>query len=211
MRTVPLGVNVEGLRRRRRRSTRSPFTIGYFARVAPEKGLHNLAEAYRILRQERGLAAVAARRRGLHGRRPPGVSRRHPAIAGVVRGSADEFEYFGTVDRDSKARFLQSIDVLSVPSGYHEPKGLYLLEAMASGVPVVQPNHGAFPEMLRTHRRRSAGDARSGRRTSRTRSWSSGAIRRGPRRSARAAPQACARAYTIDQHGDGHARRLLAS
>jgi len=38
--------------------------------------------------------------------------------------------------------------VLSVPSGYREPKGLYLLEAMACGVPVVQPNHGAFPEMI---------------------------------------------------------------
>ena len=36
----------------------------------------------------------------------------------------------------------------SVPSGYHEPKGLYLLEAMACGVPVVQPNHGAFPELI---------------------------------------------------------------
>ncbi len=38
--------------------------------------------------------------------------------------------------------------MLSVPSPYHEPKGLYLLEAMACGVPVVQPNHGAFPEII---------------------------------------------------------------
>jgi glycosyltransferase involved in cell wall biosynthesis len=45
-------------------------------------------------------------------------------------------------------QFFHDIDVLSVPSGYHEPKGLYLLEAMACGVPVVQPNHGAFPEMI---------------------------------------------------------------
>jgi glycosyltransferase involved in cell wall biosynthesis len=44
--------------------------------------------------------------------------------------------------------FLRSIDVFSVPSPYAEPKGLYLLEAMASGVPVVSPRHGAFPEML---------------------------------------------------------------
>jgi len=40
------------------------------------------------------------------------------------------------------------VDVLSVPSPYVEPKGLYLLEAMASGLPVVQPRHGAFPEMI---------------------------------------------------------------
>jgi len=38
--------------------------------------------------------------------------------------------------------------VLSVPTTYHEPKGLFVLEALAAGVPVVQPAHGAFPEML---------------------------------------------------------------
>src|SRR5262249_53105263 len=27
-------------------------------------------------------------------------------------------------------------------------KGLYLLEAMACGIPVVQPPHGAFPEII---------------------------------------------------------------
>jgi glycosyltransferase involved in cell wall biosynthesis len=35
-----------------------------------------------------------------------------------------------------------------VPSPYAEPKGLYLLEALANGVPSVQPRHGAFPEVL---------------------------------------------------------------
>ena len=63
-------------------------------------------------------------------------------------GLGDEFVYRGTVDRAKKVQFFHDIDVLSVPSGYHEPKGLYLLEAMACGVPVVQPNHGAFPEMI---------------------------------------------------------------
>ena len=38
--------------------------------------------------------------------------------------------------------------MLTVPAPYHEPKGLYVLEALANGVPVVQPRHGAFPEML---------------------------------------------------------------
>ena len=38
--------------------------------------------------------------------------------------------------------------MFSVPTVYVEPKGLFLLEAMACGVPVVQPRHGAFPEML---------------------------------------------------------------
>jgi glycosyltransferase involved in cell wall biosynthesis len=52
------------------------------------------------------------------------------------------------VDRAAKIRFLKGLDVLSVPSRYVEPKGLYLLEALANGVPVVQPRHGSFPEII---------------------------------------------------------------
>jgi glycosyltransferase involved in cell wall biosynthesis len=63
-------------------------------------------------------------------------------------GMGGEFRYHGEVDREAKAAFLRGLDVLSVPSPYVEPKGLYLLEALASGVPVVQPRHGAFPEIL---------------------------------------------------------------
>ncbi len=44
--------------------------------------------------------------------------------------------------------FLASLDVLAVPTAYQEPKGLFVLEALAAGVPVVQPDHGAFPEVL---------------------------------------------------------------
>ena len=47
--------------------------------------------------------------------------------------------------------YVYDVDVFSVPSPYAEPKGLYLLEAMANAVPWVQPRHGAFVEMeLRT-------------------------------------------------------------
>jgi glycosyltransferase involved in cell wall biosynthesis len=37
---------------------------------------------------------------------------------------------------------------MSVPTPYDEPKGVFLLEALASGVPVVQPRRGAFPEIV---------------------------------------------------------------
>ena len=35
-----------------------------------------------------------------------------------------------------------------MPTTYLEPKGLFVLEAFAHGVPVVQPRHGAFPELV---------------------------------------------------------------
>jgi glycosyltransferase involved in cell wall biosynthesis len=63
-------------------------------------------------------------------------------------GLAEEFHYHGALDRDAKLQFLRTIDVQSVPTTYPEPKGLPLLEAMASGVPVVQPRWGSFTEMV---------------------------------------------------------------
>jgi glycosyltransferase involved in cell wall biosynthesis len=148
IRTVPLGVNVDDLLPGlKAHQPDRPFTIGYFARVAPEKGLHNLARAYRLLRRERALPASRLLAAGYLA----GSERKYLAAIEAElaeAGLSDEFQYLGTVDRATKIRFLQGLDVLSVPSAYHEPKGLYLLEAMSCGVPVVQPNHGAFPEMI---------------------------------------------------------------
>ena len=72
-----------------------------------------------------------------------GIERRMKAA-----GLAHEFHFSGELDRAQKIGFLRSLNVLSVPSTYGEPKGISLLEAMASGVPVVQPRTGAFPEIL---------------------------------------------------------------
>ena len=146
IRVGTLGVNVADLAMTTR-TRRDPFTIGYFARVAPEKGLHNLADAYRVLRLEKGLPPSRLLVAGyLAPENKPYLER---IAEGLSRaGLGDEFVYRGAVDRARKVRFFHEIDVLSVPSPYHEPKGLYLLEAMACGVPVAQPNHGAFPEII---------------------------------------------------------------
>jgi glycosyltransferase involved in cell wall biosynthesis len=66
-----------------------------------------------------------------------------------MRGAATGVvTYVGELDRKEKLELLDSIDVLSVPSTYAEAKGIYVLEALARGVPVVQPAHGAFPELI---------------------------------------------------------------
>jgi glycosyltransferase involved in cell wall biosynthesis len=63
-------------------------------------------------------------------------------------GLGAEFSYRGVLDREEKIAFLRGLDVLSVPATYDEPKGVFLLEAMACGVPVVQPRRGAFVEIV---------------------------------------------------------------
>ncbi|HEX8492057.1 MAG TPA: glycosyltransferase family 4 protein [Pyrinomonadaceae bacterium] len=147
MRVVPLGINLQGYEARPPKRGES-FTIGYFARVAPEKGLHVLAEAYRRLRREReDFPAARLEVAGYLG------SEHKNYLDGIARqmkewGLAGEFHYRGVLDRQEKIEFLRTLDVLSVPATYNEPKGIFLLEAMACGVPVVQPRRGAFTEIV---------------------------------------------------------------
>ncbi len=146
MRLAPLGINLDGYSAHRPARS-GPFTIGYFARVAPEKGLHALCEAYRRLRSRPG---VGESRLVVAGYLAP---EHQPYLEQAVQrmrewGLGGEFEYRGELDRTEKIAFLQSLDVLSVPATYKEPKGIFLLEAMANGVPVVQPRRGAFPEIV---------------------------------------------------------------
>ena len=150
LRTVRLGINLDGYDRVARPADR-PFTVGYFARIAPEKGLHVLAEAYRELRK---LLPGTPSRLEAAGYMGPENRSYLADIESRLRewGLASEFQYHGTLDRAGKIAFLQSLDVLSVPGPYADPKGIFALEAMACGVPFVQPGHGAFVELeQRTH------------------------------------------------------------
>jgi glycosyltransferase involved in cell wall biosynthesis len=63
-------------------------------------------------------------------------------------GLSQRVDWLGEVDRQQKIDFLHSLDLFSVPTVYREPKGLSILEAQAAGIPVVQPAHGSFPEIL---------------------------------------------------------------
>jgi glycosyltransferase involved in cell wall biosynthesis len=122
-------------------------TVVYFARMAPEKGLGTLVEAYKLLRAQPEFADVKLR---------AGGSLTGPDAA-YVRGLEDDLrraglkesvEFLPNLDKAAKVALLRSGTVFSVPATYGEAFGLYLLEALACGVPVVQPRHAAFPEIL---------------------------------------------------------------
>lgn len=161
MSVVPLGINLEDYETRdakkRTAATQTGgdvFTVGYFARVAPEKGLHVLCEAYRRLRQQQQQQQqredVGEMRLEVAGYLAP---EHEEYLKGIERQMKDwgldaEFRYRGALGREEKIAFLHQLDVLSVPATYDEPKGISLLEAMACGVPVVQPRRGGFTEIV---------------------------------------------------------------
>jgi glycosyltransferase involved in cell wall biosynthesis len=142
---VPIGIDFEG--HARASLDDQPFTIGYLARIAPEKGLHVLCEAYRRLRARPGCPPSRLLVAGYLAPENRGY------LAGISQlmaswGLGGHLEYRGAVDRADKLAFLQSLSVLSVPSPQPTQKGQFLLEAMASGVPVVQPRLGVFTEVV---------------------------------------------------------------
>src|SRR5690606_5321438 len=117
-----------------------PLTIGYLARLAPEKGLHVLVEAFAQLKQRPEHGDTRLHLAGWLG--PQHRKYVDEQFAKLRRaGIHDHALYHGAVDRKAKVKFLNEIDVLSVPTVYREPKGLFVLEALAAGVPVVQPAH----------------------------------------------------------------------
>jgi glycosyltransferase involved in cell wall biosynthesis len=145
-RVVPLGIQASDFERTERKADRPP-TIGYFARICPAKGFHRLVDAWLAIRQMPGLEGTRLIAAGWLGAGDQSF------FDGQVRriddaGLTADFDYWGSVDRSRKKEFFEQVDLLSVPTTYREPKGLFVLEALASGVPVVQPAHGAFPEML---------------------------------------------------------------
>jgi glycosyltransferase involved in cell wall biosynthesis len=148
IRVVPLGINPEGFELRESKHG-SAFTVGFLGRVAPEKGLHVLAEAYRLLRQSGELQEARLEAAGYM------AADCKPYLEEIQKhlkdaGLAGEFHYRGVLDRAEKIAFLRGLDVMSLPATYDEPKGVSLLEAMACGVPLVQPRRGAFTEIVET-------------------------------------------------------------
>jgi len=142
------GIQVAGCSGARPARREPPLTIGYFARICPEKGWHHLVEAYCLLRRKgRNLPALRLKVGGYLGAGERDYFQEQMARLEKA-GLAGEVEHLECPTHADKLRFLQSLDLFCVPTVYREPKGLYLLEAWANGVPAVQPAHGAFPELL---------------------------------------------------------------
>jgi glycosyltransferase involved in cell wall biosynthesis len=148
IRVIPPGLNLRGHGRRQSiLPANRPPTVGFLSRICPEKGLHQLLDAWALLAEDAELPAIRVRAAGYL------APADRPYLAGLQEdlascGLAEQFEYVGELDRGGKIAFLQSLDFFSVPSVARESKALAVLEAWANGVPAVLPAHGVFPELV---------------------------------------------------------------
>ncbi|MBB6052201.1 glycosyltransferase family 4 protein [Armatimonas rosea] len=121
------------------------LTLGYLARMYEPKGLGTLVDAFLLLapRVPALRLAVAGAQVGYD---PTYVAQLTAKL--TAAGLGDRVRWLPNISREEKIQFLQSLTVLSVPATYGESFGLYVIEALAAGVPVVQPRHAVFPELL---------------------------------------------------------------
>jgi glycosyltransferase involved in cell wall biosynthesis len=122
-------------------------TIGYLARMSRDKGLEVLVDAFIVLARELGDATTQLKIAGASTAGDEhliGALKQRIASAGLDSRVA----WSPNLTREQKLDFLRSLTLFSVPAIYPEAFGLYLIEAMACGIPVVQPDSAAFPEII---------------------------------------------------------------
>jgi glycosyltransferase involved in cell wall biosynthesis len=141
------GVPADYIRDGQSRNEERPPTIGYVARICPEKGLHKFLDAALLLAKMPGMQDLRVKVAGYLGKQNQKwyAQQQDRIRRSDLNGRVD---FRGEVDRDAKLELIDVCDVFSVPTVYKETKGVSVLEAMARGVPVVQPAHGSFPELL---------------------------------------------------------------
>ncbi|MDQ6631015.1 MAG: glycosyltransferase family 4 protein, partial [Verrucomicrobiota bacterium] len=143
------GINLQGFENRiPNPESRIPNpVIGFFARLCQEKGLPALVDAYIEIRKRNRVTNLKLKIGGSFGPADePLVNKQKEKLRGA--GVLAEVEFHPNLNRQDKIKFLKSLTVFSVPAFYGEAFGLYVIEALAAGVPVVQPRHAAFPELI---------------------------------------------------------------
>jgi len=139
------GADLEGISPDPARRDPERPAVGYLARMCRDKGIEALVDGFLRLKGRHPRARLVAAGVVLNEDRDLVASLERRA---AEAGWADDVELLGPVTREQKIDLLQRVDVLSVPAVYGESFGLFLPEAWAAGLPVVQPRHGGFTELV---------------------------------------------------------------
>ena len=140
---VPFGVNTEIFHPRRTPKAKDETpTIGFVGRMLPGKGLDILANALPKIRDLRWKLLLVGE----------GPEHREFERGLIERELIDRAEFVGAVPHDRVADFYRRFDLLVMPTKttkrIREQFGRVLVEAMASGVPIVGTTCGAIPEVI---------------------------------------------------------------
>ena len=122
-------------------------SLGYLARLCPLKGLDILVDAFIELKDSGKHDDLSLRiAGGMTDEDEPFVEEQRSKLS---RAGLDKyFSISPNISRKEKLEFLKNLTVFSVPARYPEAFGLYVVEAMLAGAPVVLPDSGAFPEII---------------------------------------------------------------
>jgi len=125
----------------------APPVIGFLERLSRAQGFGLLVDAFMELKR---LPQFRDLRMHATGGSTPADHRFHADLHAKLRSENMDgaVEFLHEFDIMRRGEFLRSLSVLSVPVPGGEAFGLQLLEAMAHGVPVVQPAEGSYPEII---------------------------------------------------------------
>jgi glycosyltransferase involved in cell wall biosynthesis len=145
IRTIPIGIDPSGYVAAP--PDRSSRTIGYLSRINEENGFALLVDAFIQLKSDPRFSDVTLRATGGYtGDDLPFIRRQQKKL--LRAGLAGDLQLLSDFSAGALPAFFEGLALLSVPVLRGEAFGLYLLEAMASGIPVVQPAVGAFSEII---------------------------------------------------------------
>lgn len=142
---VYIGINSDGYIKSDLKT--DPPVIGYLARMSPALGLSALVDAFILIKSDRDFKDIRLRIAG--GAVGSDISFVKDLKKRLLnKGMLNDVDFVTAFDKKTRIELLQSITLLSVPSPSASAFGTYILEALSAGVPVVQPDTGAFPEII---------------------------------------------------------------
>ncbi|MDD2380158.1 MAG: glycosyltransferase family 4 protein [Mariniphaga sp.] len=124
-----------------------PRHVGYISRMCYENGFDIVVDAFINLKKKPGFEDVRLIATGGYtGDDSKFIKEQKRKLN--ENGLSDAFEIIPEFEDKAIHEFFRKVSLISVPVRIGEAFGIYLLEAMASGIPVVQPALGAFPEII---------------------------------------------------------------
>jgi glycosyltransferase involved in cell wall biosynthesis len=122
-------------------------TIGFISRMSHENGMDILVDAFILLKKQPGYDDVQLILTGGH-TGDDKVFLKEVRKKIKKNDLTTDVDFHKEFEGDGRKEFFSKTYMISVPVRNGEAFGIYIAESLASGIPVVQPALGAFPEIL---------------------------------------------------------------